>query len=201
MKQNKFSKLLVAVLTCALACVTAVGLSACGGESDEDQIKGVIDDYLGAVQDMDQDVLDEVEDEMSQDSTYGQYISDGSIDINEYMDHLFGRMEYEIGDIEVDGDTATAEVTISNPDLMGAMSSPQHDLYAMDQDELAQIYADEGESGLVKKLMEFFYQEVENEDVEERGTVTFELQKGDDGWEFADEDEASNQVIDVLLNS
>lgn len=201
MKQNKFSKLLVAVLTCALACVTAVGLSACGGESDEDQIKGVIDDYLGAVQDMDQDVLDEVEDEMSQDSTYGQYISDGSIDINEYMDHLFGRMEYEIGDIEVDGDTATAEVTISNPDLMGAMSAAQDDLYAMDQDELAQIYADEGESGLVKKLMEFFYQEVENEDVEERGTVTFELQKGDDGWEFADEDEASNQVIDVLLNS
>jgi hypothetical protein len=66
-------------------------------------------------------------------------------------------MEYEIGDIEVDGDTATAEVTISNPDLMGAMSAAQDDLYAMDQDELAQIYADEGESGLVKKLMEFFY--------------------------------------------
>ena len=84
---------------------------------------------------------------------------------------------------------------------MAAMSAAQDDLYAMDQDELAQIYADEGESGLVKKLMEFFYQEVENEDVEEMGTVTFELQKGDDGWEFADEDDASNQVINVLLGS
>lgn len=108
MKRNTFSKLLVTVLACALACVTAVGLTACGGESDEDQIKDYLNDYFGTLQNLDGDTIDQVEEELSADATFGTYISNGTIDVQEYMDHLFGRMEYEIGDIEVDGDTATA---------------------------------------------------------------------------------------------
>jgi hypothetical protein len=200
MKQHKFSKLLVVALTCALACVTAVGLTACGGESDEDQIKDYLNDYFGTLQNLDSDMIDEIESELSSDATFGTYISDGTIDVEEYMDHLFGRMEYEIGDIEVDGDTATVEVTISNPDLVAAMTAAQDDLYAMDQDELAQIYSEEGESGLVKQMMTFFYEEEEKQDVQEMGTVTIDMKKdSEDGWEFADEDQASSDVVNVLL--
>lgn len=83
---------------------------------------------------------------------------------------------------------------------MAAMSAAQDDLYAMDQDELAQIYSDEGESGLVKQMMTFFYEEVEKEDVQEMGTVTIEMKKdSEDGWEFADEDQASSDIVAVLL--
>jgi hypothetical protein len=200
MKQHKFGKLLVVALACALACVTTVGLTACGGESDEDQIKDYLNDYFGTLQNLDGDMIDEIEDELSSDATFGTYISDGSIDVEEYMDHLFGRMEYKIDDIEVDGDTATAKVTISNPDIVAAMTAAQDDLYAMDQDELAQIYSEEGESGLVKQMMTFFYEEEEKQDVQEMGTVTIEMKKdSEDGWEFADEDQASSDVVNVLL--
>jgi hypothetical protein len=200
MKQHKFGKLLVVALACALACVTTVGLTACGGESDEDQIKDYLNDYFGTLQNLDGDMIDEIESELSSDATFGTYISDGSIDVEEYMDHLFGRLEYKIDDIEVDGDTATAKVTISNPDISAAMTAAQEDLYAMDQDELAQIYTDEGESGLVKQLMTFFYEEEEKQDVQEMGTVTIDMKKdSEDGWEFADEDQASSDIVGILL--
>ena len=192
-------KACMALVACALALVATTGLAACGGKSDEDQVKDYVTSYLDTFKNLDDSVADSVEDQLASDSDISQYVQDGTIDVNEFLDHTLGRFDYKIDSVSVDGDQAEVLATVSNPDVSAALSAASQDVYSMDADELESIYVNEGESGIVKKMFELYYEEVDDADVEELGQITIKLQKGDDGWEFASDDDSETQISNLVF--
>jgi len=91
----------------ALLVATAVALAACGGESEEEQIEGVVASFAAAVEEQDPGKFC--------DTVVGQRISEGERCEDQVTDEQLGALgdieSIEVTDIEVDGDSATAQVT------------------------------------------------------------------------------------------
>lgn len=102
------------ILALALVLVMAVcSFAACG--SDKDSVEKTVKGYIEAVKDMDfekamdycgGELYDEAKESMGEmESQMGDY--------GEVYKSVMEDLEYEIGDIKIDGDEATAEFTMS----------------------------------------------------------------------------------------
>lgn len=94
-------------LISALLVVTAVALAACGGESEEEQIEGVVASFAAAVEQKDPGKFC--------DTVVGERIPEGERCEDQVTDEQLGALgdieSIEVSDIEVDGDSATGQVT------------------------------------------------------------------------------------------
>ena len=112
-----------AVLACATAVLLAFGataLAGCGGQSAEDLIRDNLSAEFDQVKNLDEEFLNEV---TADASTSG--LEEFGIDAVELMKAYFGGFDYVIDDVTVDGDTATATVTLtckSFDDYMNAIT-------------------------------------------------------------------------------
>lgn len=106
------------------------------GKSDEEEVEAFVDDFFKTFQSGDLEALADYFKESS--DAYDEIMSSFNMDditemtsgmeelglseddtadiITNVFEALFGQLEYEIGDIEVDGDKATVEYTMSIPD-------------------------------------------------------------------------------------
>lgn len=94
-------------LVSTLLVTTAVALSACGGGSDEEQIEAVVADFADAVEEKDAAKLC--------DTVVTEQIPEGEDCEEQVSAEEFGSIgdveSIEVTDIEVDGNSATANVT------------------------------------------------------------------------------------------
>ena len=145
------------LVTVAVAAVVAVGmtvgLSAC--QNDEELIKSSTKDVLDALKnpteenlepymgDVDQSDLDEME-------RYG-------IDPYELMGHVFKHFDYEIKDVEVEGDKATVSLSVTNASVKDAADEVTQEIMEearQDPDSLSRYQSDQ------KAFMQYYINKV-----------------------------------------
>lgn len=141
---------LTATLGCVLAATLALALGACStGPSDEELIRQGLSAELDQLVNKSGDEYDEIMSDVE--SSYASMLGDYGIDPVELAESIFDGFGYTIDAVEVDGDTATASVTLtmkSMTDFMEKVEAASQefvegaDLATMTQDE---AYAKIGE--------------------------------------------------------
>lgn len=178
--------LLVSLL--ALLALSLVALTGCGAD-DEKAIREVITADFDAIDPENEDLVKQIE------SQAGSDLDTLGISTDEFCKSFLGGFEYEIGDVEVDGDTATAEVTFKVKSL-----STLEDDFATKWTAMITEQADELSSLTTNELYEragkLFMEILDGIDPKEK-TVTIDLEKNSDGeWE---ENETADDVVSAAM--
>ena len=208
---KKLLALLLAVLmTVSLLAACGVETSTTKDEekkekklSPEEQVEEVVTAYVEAIIDFDgeeaaeyvsedSDHYDEVL-ELSRDALIDSFVSgagmssagDAAEVFMEFIEDVLGSITYEIGDIDVDDDTATVEITLTTPDFdaVGERFSNPSELFT--EDELSDLYAEmiemqtngETEDAVLVKVVERMIEKVDIDDLdttEEESVITLE---------------------------
>lgn len=105
-------------LAAALSCVMLVGLTACG-ESSEDTIRKGVTEELESIKNLDQSAIDEI---MAGAGSTGTELEQYGIDMEEFCRTWLSGFDYTVDDVKVDGDNATATVTITCKSLMDGIT-------------------------------------------------------------------------------
>lgn len=100
----------------AIACVLTLVLGGCGGASAEDLIRQNLESYMAYTDDANDEFVSGLE------AAAGDDLETLGISSDEFAEAYLDGYDYEIGDITVDGDTATAEVTVTIKSYSGIMS-------------------------------------------------------------------------------
>ena len=173
--------------TVAVAAIVAVGmtagLSAC--QNDQDLIKSSTKEVLDALKnpteenlkpymgDVDQSTLDELEE-------YG-------IDPYEVMGHAFKHFDYEIKDVQVNGDKATVKLSVTNASLQDAIDKASEEVKqeAANDPNFASKYLNDR-----KAYMQYFFGKVYDALDNATDTTTSDAEltftKKDGKWEVDD---------------
>jgi len=101
-------KMIAAFAATALLAFSAVAFVGCGGESDEDLIRGALTEELETIKTLDDATIAEMTSTMNA-STFATY----GIDPSEFMKTYLEGFDYSIDEVIVDGDTAKATVTLT----------------------------------------------------------------------------------------
>ena len=101
-------KKIAAIAACAALAFSALAFVGCGGESDEDLIRGALTEDLDSIKAVDEAFLAELTVNMDPTAfeTYG-------INVNDFMKGYLEGFDYTIDSVTVDGDTAEAVVTLT----------------------------------------------------------------------------------------
>lgn len=136
MKQKKFLALLVCA---AMACALLVCAAGCGGPNNEQVIRDGISQELDSIKNKDEKVLKQIE-------TNGKKagLEKAGISSTDFANSALDGFDYSIGDITVDGNNATAQVTITSKsysDLVSKLANLENDLRA--QEDFESLTADQ----------------------------------------------------------
>ena len=120
------------------------------------------------------------------------------VDANEFLGYCFKNLKWEIGDVKLSGNSGTVVISITNINLGTAldMAGERFAEYA-ETDEAQDLFNEEGERALVKKLFEFFYEIVDAGEIETTTSeVTLQVYKNDDGtWEVDSDNDAFYRAL------
>lgn len=184
-------KALTLFATAALAIVSVAGLSACG-ESQEDAIKNMIKEQFSQLEQVTDANIEEVygDDEIAELQKYG-------IDATELYNACIKRFDYEIEDVSVSDDTATATLSVTNLDFATVAASWTDDMSAyLTSEEAVNDYTNLGEDGMIAKVMGQFVERLAGDDVPTKtASVTLDLEKDGKTWEFSDEDQVVSAIF------
>ena len=176
------------IVSCVLALGLVVGLNGCG-KNDEELIRASVSEVMDLFKNPTKENLQGLinEDEVDL-STLEEY----DIDIYEFLGHSFKNFDYTINDVTVDGDTASANLTLTNTDL-GAVVEETTTEITENIDDYADIL--NGENGR-KEFMKLFFNKIyEKLDASEETVstdATLKLNKVDGEWEV---DESSMDAV------
>ncbi len=189
---GKSRRFLMAGAVALFACLLAGLLVGCGGgASDEELITQAIDDELGVMVDPSGEVLEELVEEST--AAAGDDLEQMGLEGTEIVEAWLDGFGYEIGDITVDGDSATAEVTITCKQLyvilMDWAGSFEDEVYAANLTSTDDIYAYAGTTMM--------------EDISGAEpvatTVTFEFEKDGSEWSFPESDDNQQALVDAIF--
>ena len=184
-------KALTLFATAVLAIVSVAGLSACG-ESQEDAIKSMIKEQFSQLEQVTDANIEEVfgDDEIAELQKYG-------IDAIEFYNACIKRFDYEIEDVSVSDDTATATLSVTNLDFATVVASWTDDMSAyLTSEEAVNDYTNLGEDGMIAKVMGQFVERLAADDAPTKtASVTLDLEKNGKTWEFSDEDQVVSAIF------
>ena len=189
------SELVRQVMTVALGCVVATfavgGLAACAN-NDEQAIRAGITKELDAFKNPTQASLSSVIDKDN--ASIGE-IRNMGIDPYEFLARCFKGFDYEIRVVKVSDKTGTVQLHVKNKDLSKAIEYANQQAQTPENlSTLVEINSAEGQNGMVKKYVEWFYAGIDaTSDVAEKD-VTLKVTKGDDGTWTVDEDSIKELV-------
>ncbi|WP_077598063.1 hypothetical protein [Olsenella urininfantis] len=167
----------------ALALVMGCGLAGCA--NDEQLIKESITSALDTFKAPTKEALMSYEQETGE--TFGKEFDKYGIDGYEFLEHCFARFDYEVGKVEVQGDKATVELTLTNVNFNDAIKAAQDELLSDDNaEQLAALYAEGGEKAIVQKYVETFYAKMDGITETASTPATMTLSKKDGSWEVDD---------------
>lgn len=183
---------LALVCTVALAAVPALGLTACGGPSDEELIKQTLTADLDAIKTVDEDTVKS----MMGDSTVSEMENYG-IDVFEFYTNCVKQFSYDNLAVSVDGDTAKAALDVTNVDVEAVMNSWANDVTAyVTSQEAIDDYNNLGENGMMQKMLKNLTDAIGASGAPTKtASMTIDLAKGDDGWDLSDASQLSNLVF------
>lgn len=188
----------IILVTVAMSVGLCVGLAACGSSAsnDEQMIRSELDKAFGTLKNPTEDSIKELTggdlsdlDEMKQ---YG-------VDPIDMIKHLFGKFDYSIDNVKVDGDKAVATVTMTNVDIQAVVNETMSTL-ENDSDFIAQVqqaYTSGSMTDAYKLVFDKMFEAIDNSDKLVTSTSDFELEKKDGQWDFTDE--AQQQLVHDLF--
>lgn len=180
------------IVSCVLALGLVVGLNGCG-KNDEELIRASVSEVMDLFKNPTKENLQGFinEDEIDL-STLEEY----DIDIYEFLGHSFKHFDYTINDVTVDGDTASANLTLTNTDL-GAVVKETTTEITENIDDYADVL--NGENGR-KEFMKIFFNKIyEKLDASEETVstdATLQLNKVDGEWEV--DDSSMDAVVSAM---
>ena len=200
---NNIKKLLASAAALVLAFGVMAALAGCGGggskgPSDEELIKQNISTYMEAFKDPttaeSQKILgDDIKSGLEQFDQYG-------IDGLDFIKHCFSRVEYDVTDVKVNGDKATAKVTITNLDLTALLNAAGEELQAWADTDAGLnelMGASDPMKAIYAKMFEMFYAQIDSADMKTYGKtteVTLNMVKKDGAWDIADTTDVNSFV-------
>ena len=128
------------IATVLLACVMTIGLGVAivgcsGGQSDEQAIKAELDKELGMLKNPTEENLKTL---LGDNISQLDQVKAMGVDPIELIQHMFAKFDYSVGDVKVDGDTATAKLTLTNVDIQSVMQDVQSNMTS-DADFVAKV--------------------------------------------------------------
>lgn len=159
--------------------VGMVGLSGCsGGTNDEEAIRASLTSELDSIKNIDDTFVNEFSESinMSQLSVYG-------IDGVEFMKSYLNGFDYSIDSINVDGDNATAQITLTCKSYTGYQQALQQavDEITADPDSLASLSNDE----INQKIGEIVIGSLDGVELAATQPISITYTKVDGTWEPA----------------
>lgn len=189
---NVARRALALVCTAALAAIPALGLTACGGPSDEELIKQTLTADLDAIKTVDEDTVKSMmgDSAVSEMETYG-------IDAFEFYTNCVKQFSYDNVDVTVDGDSATATLDVTNVDIEKVMTSWANDVSAyVTSQEAIDDYNNLGENGMMQKMLQQLTDALGASDAPTKSSsMSIDFTKGDDGWDLSDASQLSSLVF------
>lgn len=190
MATTKMRKELLALVALVAALAMSVTLSGCG-PSDEDAIKQALDDEMSIIVNPTDETISMLADEAS--SGAGGTLETMGIDSGELVRSWIDGFGYEVGTISVDGETATAEVTITCKQLGPIMMDWQSDFEANATSQgftsMSEIYDYAGQT-IMEKIASASPTET---------TVTFEFEKDGSNWAFPQSTANESALMDAMI--
>ena len=173
---KNITRTFIITLTCA---TMAVALVACGsGNSDEAVIRNGLAEELDSIKNYDTEEMEEVFDSL------GMSLEDFGISVADICDAWLNSFEYSIDDVTVNGEEATATVTISCVPLIDAMYTwsdnilSDSSIYSMEEEELYAYFG----SSLIEAISSY---EIATSTVELPYVFIDDGWYADDGWDDA----------------
>ena len=185
------------IATVLLACVMTIGLGVAivgcsGGQSDEQAIKAELDKELGMLKNPTEENLKTL---LGDNISQLDQIKAMGVDPIELIQHMFAKFDYSVGDVKVDGDTATAKLTLTNVDIQSVMNDVQSNMTS-DSEFMAKVTeaASSGDMTKVYPLVfEKMYAGIDASDKLVTSDVEMKLDKKDGQW-TVNEDNMSDIV-------
>ena len=172
-----------------VAFVFALALSACGGASAEDLIRADLESYFGDPENAAEEFASGLE------ASAGDELDMLGITEDEFTEAYLEGFTYEIGEITVDGDTATAEVALTIKSFGDIMTTFQSDFtnwaYSLDPSTIT------SEDDLYKQGGQMLLDATRNAEAKENTYEVTYTRNSDGDWEMdaASESELTNAVI------
>ena len=179
-------KVVLGLLAAVLACTLGVTLVGCGA-SDEDKIKDAISAELDLIKNHDEATIEELE------GSYASQFDQLGIDSGEFINSWLDGFNYTVDSVTVDGDSATANVTVTVKQLVPVLNEwqPEYEAYVA-ENALTLDYStamEQAGTSFMEKL---------NAAETTTATVALPLQKDSDGnWTLTSS--ASTEFANALL--
>lgn len=180
------------VLVCSLAAVLAVTcglvLTACGGPSDEDAIRQDLTTQLDQVKNADEAVIQELI-ANADTSSFEQM----GVDPAEFIGAMLDGFDYSIDSVSVDGDTATASVTVTCKSMTTMQEDAMNAVYALVDDPSSLMGMSEDE--LMELAGQTMMDAIKGSETHQ-STYEFTYAKNGDTWTMQDSvDDFMNAVF------
>ena len=192
---KQFAKRMTAVFTMIILAVgVSFTLAACGSQSSDEQlIKTELSKVLDAFKNPTEESLSPYMGDVDSSAleAYG-------IDIVEMMQHLFKHFDYSIDSVTVDGDKATAKLTVENIDMQKVITEASAALTS-DQEFMAkaqEAYVSGGEKAMYKLIFDEMYAAIDAETDTVKGETEITLTKTNGQWDV-DEDSMTDFISKV----
>ena len=188
-KQNKVMAALAAMVCCMLAFSFMFGLAGCG-KSDEAVIRETISQTLDKFKAPTRETLEPI---VVKSGTDLSYIEEYGIDPYELIGHCLSHFDYTIDSVTIDGDTATASLTLKNADVAVAVKSVQSEMTENADDYADILSSEEALREFMKTFFDKVYEKLDASEELVETPATLKLNKVDGQWQV-DDDSVTNLV-------
>ncbi|MBQ6394830.1 MAG: hypothetical protein IJH87_00580 [Atopobiaceae bacterium] len=191
-KKNLFAMIGRAFVAVFAVLALVFGLSACSNE--EAAVREMLEGEFASLTSISGDDLKEALGET------GDLLESVGISADELWGAMFGNLTYSIDNIKVDGDKATADITVTNVDITSVVKqwNAAIQTYAASP-EAQEVFRNEGESGLYHAIFQMLIDLLNAEDAPTvTNTTTAQLVKDSNGhWRFAANSQSSQILFGV----
>ncbi|OFK24351.1 hypothetical protein [Olsenella sp. HMSC062G07] len=177
-------RVVTGMLAATLALLVSFSLGACR-QNDEKAIRERATQILEAVKNPTKENLAPYMEDMDDETT--QMLDSYGVDIYEFFGHAFKHFDYSIGEIKVNGNKATVDITTKNANLDSAIEvASQKFEEEVTQDDIIALYSDGGEKAVTQKFFTYTYQALDDSTDIKKTSVTLNFIKTDGEWEVDD---------------
>lgn len=174
------------LLALAMSAGLCIGLAACSStQNDEQVIRSELDKAFAALKNPTDDVIKEFADEATL-----QEMEEFGVDPAEMLKHFFGKFEYTIDSVKVDGDKAVATVTTTNVDFQAVMDDFTNNITSNDElmAKVTETMATAtSEKDLYPIIFEYLFKAIDESDKLATDTYDISIEKKNGTWDFTEE--------------
>ncbi len=183
-KRQGFARMLVALVASFVTLGLSLALVGCGKKVNEEEIiRQAVTETMDIFKNPTEEALAEV---LKDADSSLEVLDEYGIDIYEFMGHCFRNFDYSIGEISIDGDVATAELTVTNTDLQSAIETASDDITNNYDEYLGVVLGDDGERQFMQLFFQKVYEQMDATDETVTNDVTLKLKKEDGVWDVDD---------------